>query len=277
MDHLMLGPEIIARTLSRSNVIAKDGGRWQYHSRSDHHSKVACWAIVFDLMLRSEWLRSRVAAGKVAFGINHEMTDFAQNRKKNLDLVLCTPSGGTTTPLVLADLAHRYALVLTDQEVQALAALPALRLSPVGAVLVALESKACMTSHIKALPRLYDELNSSQQTIRGNTESAVAAGLVTVNAALEFVSPTRTGEVSKHRQPHDTERTVAKVGELRRRAKVADDGFDALGIMVLDCRNDGTPVSVVRSPPAPQVGDSFHYDQMVIRIAAVAESRFGHL
>jgi hypothetical protein len=271
----MNGPQIIARTISKPSVKATDGSLWQYHSRSDQHSKVACWAVVFDLLQRSEWLRNRVVAGKVTFGINHEMTDFAQNRKKDLDLVLCTPSSNSTlTDLTLGTLAERYGVDLDAAERSTLAALPQLRLAPVGAVLVALESKACMTAHVKALPRLYDELNSSQQTIRGNTEAAVAVGLALVNAATEFASPTNGGKVAKHRQPHDTERTLAKISELRRRAKVADDGFDAIGAVVLDCRNDGSAVSVVTAPPAPQPTDAFHYDQMVNRIVAVMESRF---
>jgi hypothetical protein len=271
----MHGPHIIARTMSSPSVRGTDGSLWQYHSRSDQHSKVACWAVVFDVLQRSEWLRNRAVSGKVAFGINHEMTDFAQNRKKDLDLVLCVPSSATSvTNLTLATLAQRYAIHLEAGEQAILDSLPQLRLAPVGAVLVAVESKACMTAHVKALPRLYDELNSSQQTIRGNTESAVAVGLALVNAATEFLSPTNGGKVAKHRQPHSAERTVAKISELRRRAKVADDGFDALGVVVLDCRNDGSPVSVVTSPPAPPVADAFHYDQMVNRIVAIMESRF---
>jgi hypothetical protein len=271
----MNGPAIIARTMSTPAVKTADGHLWQYHSRSDQHSKVACWAVVFDVLQRSEWLRNRVSAGKVAFGINHEMTDFAQNRKKDLDLVLCVPSSPTAvTGLTLGALALRYGISLDDAEQAALASLPHLQLAPVGAVLVALEAKACMTAHVKALPRLYDELNSSQQTIRGNTESAVAVGLALVNAAPDFVSPTNAGKLAKHRQPQDTERTLAKISELRRRAKVADDGFDAIGTVVLSCRNDGSPVSVVTSPPAPPPTDAFHYDQMVNRIVAIMESRF---
>lgn len=42
-----------------------------------------------------------------------------------------------------------------------LGSLPELPRAPVGAVLMALEAKAAMTEHVKALPRLYDELNSS--------------------------------------------------------------------------------------------------------------------
>jgi hypothetical protein len=53
----MNGPDILVRTLSRTNVSDKYGNPWQYHSRSDHHSKVACWGIVFDLLRSSSLLR----------------------------------------------------------------------------------------------------------------------------------------------------------------------------------------------------------------------------
>jgi hypothetical protein len=264
--------------MSERNVAGSDGTRWQYHSRSDQHSRVACWGLVFDLLLESAWLRRQVGARKVAFGINHEMHDFAQNRKKNLDLVLCTPRDhGAFTPMTLRALGSHAFIRLTEEEQNKFDALPVLQLAPVGRVLAALEAKACMTAHIKALPRLYDELNSSQQTIRGNSESAVAAGLVIVNVADEFVSPTNRSQVAKHKQPQDAQRAVEKVQELRRRARVADDGFDAIGIVALSCRNDGSPVTLSFDPPAPAANDQLNYSQLVHRVAATLESRFGAL
>jgi hypothetical protein len=65
------------------------GDAWQYHPRSDRHSKVACWALMFDLIEACSLLRSHLEAGKVAIGINHTMRDFARDREKNLDLVVC--------------------------------------------------------------------------------------------------------------------------------------------------------------------------------------------
>lgn len=89
------GDEIFVRTISKAVVVDTHGHAWNYHSRSDHHSKVACWGgIVFDLLRASTLFREHVAAGRVAFGINHEMRDFRNDRKKNLDLVICQPAGG---------------------------------------------------------------------------------------------------------------------------------------------------------------------------------------
>jgi hypothetical protein len=90
----MYGPGILVRTLTKPTRVDRYGNRWQYHSRSDHHSKVACWGIVFDLMRTCPLLNRHIAAAKIVFGINHEMRDFQHDRKKNLDLVLCTPASG---------------------------------------------------------------------------------------------------------------------------------------------------------------------------------------
>src|SRR5262249_48875434 len=142
---------------------------WNYHSRSDHHSKVACWGIVFDLLKTSSLFRRHVASGKVSFGINYEMRDFRNDRKKDLDLVISVSASAAKPGLrTLRSLVDHYAVELTKDERAELDALPELREAPVGNVLVALEAKACMTAHQRALPRLYDELNSSHQTIHGS-------------------------------------------------------------------------------------------------------------
>ena len=152
----------------------------------------------------------------------------------------------------------------------------------VGAVLIALEAKACMTAHIKALPRLYDELNSSHLCVHGASKSALAIGYVQVNSSTSFVSsvtnnypldtfPTR---YTPHRQPGDTERVVQKIKEIPRRSASSEVGFDGVGISVLKFRNDGGPVELVSRPPAPQPGDSFHYGSMIVRMANEYDTTF---
>ena len=72
----MDGPAILARTMSVPSVVDEHGNTWQYHSRSDRHSKVACWVTMFDLLQHCALLRRHVAEGTVAFGVNHEFSDF---------------------------------------------------------------------------------------------------------------------------------------------------------------------------------------------------------
>jgi hypothetical protein len=166
----MYGPDILVRSLSEVTRRDRYGNEWQYHSRSDHHSKVACWGIVFDLLRTSPLLRRHVENGVVHFGINHEMRDFVHDRKKNLDLVLCTgPASGGRSPMSLRTMATEYGIRLSPAESAELDRLPELVRAPVGAVLMALEAKACMTAHQRALPRLYDELNSSHLTVHGSS------------------------------------------------------------------------------------------------------------
>lgn len=278
----MFAPGILARTLSKSTRQDRYGNNWQYHSRSDHHSKVACWGIVFDLMLACPLLRQHVEQKKVFFGINHEMRDFVQDRKKNLDLVLCT--GSVASPELgrsLADMRLDYAIETSAPETAALASLPELKQAPVGSVLLALEAKACMTAHQRALPRLYDELNSSHLTVHGATDQAIAAGFGMVNMATDYLSPDQNKknratdpEWSHHKQPRDAILAIEKIKQLPKRSKPGETGYDALSIIVVNMANDGSNVTLVDAPPAPQQGDIYHYASMIDRLAHIYTTRF---
>lgn len=277
----LLGPALIARTLSRPRVQDRLGGHWQYHPRSDDHSKIACWAILFDLMVSCAKLRERVERAEVAFGINHTMSDFQTRRSKDLDLVICSPGTEVRKRAnsTFAELAEKYKIPLLPAERRILADLPRLVRAPVGSVQIALEAKACMTAHIKALPRLFDELNSSQQTIHASADVAIAVGFSMVNMAVDFTSPTSQKDpkhpvVARHRQPGDGVRTVNKLAEIKRRSKMGQEGFDAFGILCVKMHNDGSPVDVWTDPPAPAPGDVLHYDSMVRRLQQCYESRF---
>jgi hypothetical protein len=281
----MFGPQILVRTLSQSTRVDRYGNAWQYHSRSDHHSKVACWGILFDLLHSCPLLRKHVEGGRVGFGINHEMRDFVHDRKKDLDMVLCTPSGGALgVGATLGSLRKKYGIELADDEVAAFDRLPVLTRTPVGSVLMALEAKAAMTAHQRALPRFYDELNSSHATVHGATDQAIAAGFVMINLAESYLSTDlnkknrkNDPEWSKHAQPRDAQLVVEKVRQLPKRSKLGDVGYDALAIVVVDMINDGSEVRLVSSPPAPQVGDIYNYTSMIDRVAHIYATRFKDL
>ena len=279
----MHGPDILARTLSKISRRDRFNNQWQYHSRSDHHSKVACWGVIFDLMEATPLLRRHVEAGAVYFGINHEMRNFVHDRKKDLDLVICTPSGDPGN-MTFAGLASQYGIELDEEEQAILARLPELRRAPVGSVLMALEAKACMTAHQRALPRLYDELNSSHTTVHGASEEALAVAFTMVNISERYLSPDLnkanrevSPEWSSHRQPRDASLAVEKIKQLPRRARAGEVGYDAIAIVVVDFPNDGTQVHLVDRPPAPQPGDIHHYDTMIARLSAAYATRFKDL
>ncbi|MBC7985092.1 MAG: hypothetical protein H7X93_00245 [Sphingomonadaceae bacterium] len=279
----MRGLEILERSLAHAAIVDKHGNEWQYHSRSDRHSKIACWGILFDLLISTPLLRRHIAGGVIGFGINHEMRDFVHDRKKDLDLVLSTPNGEFQRES-FQGLADRYSIDLDAKDRTALDALPLLRRAPVGSVVMALEAKACMTAHQRALPRLYDELNSSHQTVHGASEQAIAVGFAMVNSADHYLSPdlnkkhrATDPEWSSHNQPRDAQLAIDKVRQLPRRAKVVEQGYDALAISVMDMSNDGTPPRLVRGPPAPQPGDIYHYDTMISRLSGIYATRFKDL
>lgn len=281
----MDGPAILVATMSIAQPRGSSRVRWQYHSRSDLHSKVACWGVCFDLLGQSALLQQHVRSGKVVFGVNHEMRDFSTARKKNLDLVIARPAGLSRggSPRSLIDLAADFHVVLDGGQRQRLEALPAVHEGPVGAVLVALEAKAAMTEHSKARPRLYDELNSSHLTVHGASSQALAVGFVMINAGQTFVSPDlnkkRRGPklVSTHAQPSAAEAILEKVKEIPRRTGPRTNGFDGLAIVLVSLANDGSPVGLVTAPPAPQPGDIFFYDNMITRVANEYDTTFASI
>ncbi len=284
----MFGPQILVASMVARDGGFKHGNSWQYHSRSDYHSKVACWGLLFDLMRHCSLLRQQAASGVVAYGLNHEMRDFKTGRKKKLDLVICRPrskSFGGEPGSFFADQAHDLGVILPDEVKQELLDLPRLQELPVGSVHIAVEAKACMTAFGKARPRLYDELSSSHVAIHGNSPHAIAVALTMVNFADTFISPGRNDfafsdrppTVTKHRQPSDAASVIAKIREIPRRSRDSEDGFDSLAIVGVSCKNDGSPVTLVTDPPAPQPGDIDHYEMTVHRLAQLYEQRFKNI
>ncbi len=233
-------------------------------------------------------MQSHAKAGKIVLGVNHEMRDFHTDREKVLDLVIARPVAPPTgDESTFRGLIEKYGVELNQVEAELLESLPDISIAPVGAVLVALEAKATMTAHVKSLPRLYDELNSSHQAIHGASSQALAIAYLQVNNAEEFYSSVKNSErvseglpakVTRHRQPADTQRVLDKAAQMPRRLGKNGTGFDAIGITVLEVINDGkTPVEIVNGPPAPQPGSNFHYDAMIVRMANEYDATFAHI
>lgn len=281
---MLHAPDILVRSMSTPRPRGTDGELWQYHSRSDLHSKVACCGVFLDLLATSGLLREHVADRKVVVGVNHPMLDFVNDKQKNLDLVLARPGSapGPARARSMAELFEQWRVDLDPRQRRLFESLPTAYEGPVGSILVAMEAKACMTAHQKAGPRLYDELNSSHGIVHAASANALAVGFVMVNAAERFVSPDlnrrlRPGEAreaSVHKQPQALQAALRAVGHLPRRSDASARGYDGLGVVVVDARNDGTPVRLVTEPPAPQPGDNLHYDSMLRRVAGEYDSTF---
>jgi len=252
---------------------------WQYHSRSDNHSKVACWTLLFDMLLECEPFRDAASAGRVGFGINHVMVGPIN---KTLDLVVTVvpPHRELRRRNSFADLAAVYGIVLTPEEQRLLDELPRLDRDEgddVSEVAIAVEAKACMTEHIKSLPRLHAEILATGYLAKRAVPRCIAVSYSLVNAAAGFVTPSGDAKLNQHNQPEDARRVVEMLATAVPTASDSRDyGYDVVGVTVLNCRNDGSTVDVVHDAAlAPKRSDRTHYERMIRAICSEYRSRFG--
>jgi hypothetical protein len=273
----MWGPSILARSMSVATKRGKDAESWQYHSRSDSHSKIACWTVLFDLLCECDVLRRHAELCRIGFGINHVMVGPIN---KTLDLVLTVvpPSRPRGKRPGFAELSQRYAIPLSSDEQAMLESLPIVEedsSKDISEVAIALEAKACMTEHLKSIPRLHAEILATGYLAKKAAPRCITVSYSMVNAAESFISPGGKGKINRHNQPEDARRVVSMLGTalpLTRDTK--DFGFDVVGTTVVDCRNDGSPVTVVSEFPAPSTADHHHYERMIRSICSEYRSRF---
>jgi hypothetical protein len=138
-----------------------------------------------------------------------------------------------------------------------------------------------MTEHGKSQPRIFDELSSSHEIIHRGRQDTISAGITVVNIAETYVSPTRQKsshelEVTRHKQPHVTERMIKHLRGLQIRENIDEVGFDAYCTVVIDCDNQ-SDASLWTGHPAPQQGDPDHYDTFRGRIVRFYNERFSSL
>lgn len=249
VKRMALAPERFVEWMSGHTANDNKHGRkvYRYHPRSDHHSNQLCLMVWEDLLGASAVLAAHAAAGIVIGKTNARFT-FPSGKTKNLDLAIGEPASEGTS-------LH----------------LQSLRIS--------LEAKQCMTEHQKSQPRIYDELSSSHEIVHQGHPRAIAAGIVVVNIADRFASPLRQkarGPVTftAHRQPAVTASMIMHLQGLKMRSGDETVGFDAFATVVVSCDNVGA-CSLIREPPAPQVGDDHHYEGFLRRISEAYERRFG--
>lgn len=109
------------------------------------------------------------------------------------------------------------------------------------------EVKAVMTAHVKALSRLHDEVVSSGTLARSAEPRAVVACFVLVNAAPSFLA-SADAKPTLHSQPAAARSVVERFATLPRERV----GYDAVALVGIEMRNDGSRVEVADLPGLPQ-------------------------
>jgi hypothetical protein len=215
--------------------------------------------------------------GLIGFGINHVMVG-PINKTLDLVITIVPPNRKKLSRDSFAELAQKYEIPLTFEEREVLAALPIVERDAkvdVSEVAIALEAKACMTEHQKSMPRLHAEILATGYLARQAAPKCITVSYSMVNAANTFISPSGKEAVNQHDQPQDALRVVSMLGTALPLAKSSRDlGFDAIGTTVIECRNDGSPVTVLSRSPAPSTADHHHYERMIRSICSEYRSRF---
>lgn len=273
----MRGQSILARTMSVATVRGATGQAWQYHSRSDAHSKVACWTLLFDALMECDVLRSHAEQGRLGFGINFEMIGPIN---KSLDLVLTrvSPNRSQRKRLTFGDLAQKFKIELDDEDCRQLKAMPVIAHDDNqdnSEVVLALEAKACMTEHTKALPRLHAEILATGYLAKRAMPRCIVASYTLVNSAMEFRSPGGAGKVNKHMQPQDANRVIEMLAHAVPLARDLNNliGYDVVGATAIGCRNDGSPVTIDASLRWPVRSTHVRYERMISSLCSEYRAR----
>ena len=211
-----------------------------YHPRSDKHSNALSDAIVRDLLDTCPAMAARAGRGDLVYDLN--FTILSGTAEWNVDLVLGKPPPGTQLPSA------------TERIIR----------SAPSMVEIAIEHKAVMTEHRKAIKNRKRDFEAHHDHVHRYRADATAAGVLIVNVAAQFQSALRP-TVTAHRNPDAlVAHCISEMRAVAVRAESRGVGLDAKAVLVVDFENIRPYGASYRtSPPAPQVGDPLHYDAFV--------------
>jgi len=222
-----------------------------YHPRSNKHSNALAECVVADLVTHCPAIRAGSEQGRLVYDLNFTLR--SGTAEWNVDLVLGQP------PIGFDRKAHAGEIVRH---------LPS-------TVAVAIEIKAVMTEHRKAIKNRKRDFEAHHDHVHRYHDGAIAGGLLMLNASPTFTSPLRN-EASTHREPEKlVQHCMNEMRAVATRSKPGEVGLDAKGVVVLtmDTAHPDRTVYVTR-PPAPQVGDPMHYDAFIQAICNRFTERF---
>lgn len=237
----------------------------QYHPRSDSHSNVICMGVLQDLLESCPPFAEKAARGEIVARLNH--TVLVRHESWNIDLAIGEPAGAPVPP---------------DAGV-------AIRMEPPALVQVAVEAKGVMTEHGKARRNRLRDFGAFHAHAHVYNNKVVAAGLVVINAAENYWSPTRgAADVSRHRNLDVLiPKTVDVFRSVPLRNSEADGpGLEAMCAIVVEHDNlpkntalppdtpPHQPTRLLARPPAPPVGDPLHYAALIKRVCSAYRERW---
>jgi hypothetical protein len=209
-------------------------------------------AIVIDLLATCRPLAAKAAAGEIVWDTNFNLT--YATATWNTDLVIGQPPPRTAPPL----------------------GEPIRKTAP-SSVHIAVEAKAVMTAHRKAIKTRKRELESHHTHVHNYSGQAIAGGVLVVNIADRFKSPLLPpGVITSHREPAKlVEHCMQEAAAISVRGGPTGAGLDAKAVVVVDDDNiNWAAAEYHERPPAPQVGNPMHYDAFIQRLCAEWRSRF---
>lgn len=227
-----------------------------YHPRSDSHGGAQCRYFVDDLLRRSDLLGEFAEAGEIVYQEDYDVGEGGLSW--NTDLVMGPPTDG-----IQVALDGKQAVPRADPE----------------EIWLAVDAKSIMTEHQKARRNRVRDINSFADIMHHHHERAIAAGILLINLADRFDSPTRDpDDITEH--PH-VERLVDEILAMFRAIDRSEgdvsNNLDGAGCVVVEHTNildDGHETRLVTDPPAPNVGDEVHYRTFVGIIKDLLEDRF---
>jgi len=226
-----------------------------YHPRSNKHSNALGIAIVADLVENCPPLANFAQRGLVVYQLNFDLV--YSTSTWNVDVVIGRPPPGFPAPEP--------------------AAVPRIAAADPSDVQVAIELKAVMTEHRKAAKNRKRDLEAHHEHVHNYNPKAIAAGVMLVNIASRFRSPTRPpGEVTVHRDPIDkADHCITELRNVSLRGGPTGYGLDAKTAIVVNMDNiDASRTTYWEAAPAPKVGDPIQYDAFIQRICSEYGDRF---
>jgi len=284
--------DMVASVLSCRDNAPKSKPIWQYHPRSDHHSKVLSAALLIDLISECKTLQRHIKNGAVRFGINHTITDKTSGNTKDLDLVILSPDRSS-------EIGNQSTLL------EYISGIPNLRESSCsiakatiehwgkikraqsGGLLMTIEAKAIMTEFGKAFPRFYDELSSSQRIVCNSGLGCITAAAVMINHSDEFISPTiahnNTPEEGKPKKSSNHQNKLKECYQNKllqlpmKNNENPNAGYDEVLAIDIFMRNDGSKVKAIKNFKKPDRCDHLTYSRSIKQLSTIYTEKWRDL